>query len=638
MPSVHTVYPQPANHTSPMRQGQLLVPENTVAAPDGEIPSAGRIDVSEPYPAYSPSPAMPQAVQTNSSLNSENIQTGIAPVGMQSGYPSFPTARQPIFAQSSDVDELLVAPLPADIQMPPQPEDDNWLAQPFPPFPALPVQPPAIEMPVATQPEGDAQSDVPVLARELIAPGSLQNPDQALPAPPIFPTVNASRPIVRNVPVEQTIPESSAITREKERSAAISGITICVDEHPETPPASTLPIRIEPSRAAVTEPKMRIVQAQAGSAIEVKSPNKKGTSSMKPWIALAMAAVAVGVLANLPSLPSSSAGAAPPPVWNTPSLEEMKVQGVDGQQAKAPEDGSGKTAEVKPAEDTSKADDAAKPEEDKEAQDNKQAPVVPVGNAASNENVSLGEYNLKLDGYGKGTVKVALKGFDASKGGIIVTFVSYDNVGQELEQIPVVVDDKGECSIAFEALTPKGKKESDIAAVVISNVAGADTGQTFEEAQRKLGALRATFDARQVTPEREEIEAKTKDVESEVVMGDTRQGDGGGYQWVSTHTWDDSEANSDGSLSRWKPGYSKDGGKYFIAHDYGPYGPAIMGLSAGDKVTVDGIEYTIIGYFDIARTGTAEEVRELLGSKVTCFQTCNGCYYRVAYGKESSAS
>jgi hypothetical protein len=543
-----------------------------------------------------------------------------------------------MFAQSSDVDELLVTPLPADIQMPPQPGDDGWLDQSFPPFPALPVQPPVMEMPAAPYPAEEPQSDVPVLAREFLAPGSLQNPDQALPAPPIFPTVNASRPIVRIIPVEQTIPESSAITREKERNAAISGITIRMDEHPETPPASTLPIRIEPSRAAVTEPKMRIVQAQAGSAVEVGRPDKKGASSVKPWIALAMAAVAVGVLANLPSLPSSSAGAAPAPVWRTPSLEEMKSQGVDEQQAQPTENGSGENAEQKPAEDTSKTDDAAKPAEGDDSQDNKQAPVVPVGNEASNDDVSLGEYNIELDGYGKGTVKVSLKGFDSSKGSIIVTFVSYDNVGRELERIPVVVDGKGECSITFEALTPKGKKESDIAAVVISNVAGADTGQTFEEAQRKLGALRATFDARKITPEREEIEAKTKDVESEVVMGDTRQGDGGGYQWVSTHTWDDSEANSDGSLSRWKPGYSKEGGKYFIAHDYGPYGPAIMGLSAGDKVTVDGIEYTIIGYFDIARTGTAEEVRELLGDKVTCFQTCNDRYYRVAYGKETSDS
>ena len=389
----------------------------------------------------------------------------------------------------------------------------------------------------------------------------------------------------------------------KETRSPISSIVIRAEGgHKEKAPVSN--IKIDPGQAG----------SGAGSA-----------SGIRPWIAVAVAVIAAIVLANLPSLTSGPADASPS--QDGIAAEEATPQGGAAEN-------TGDTPE--PGENTAGEEKAENAQQEAEIGEKAgDAPVVPTSSTERGD-VTLGSYKLSLDGYGRGSISVIIDGLKNKSEGTVIVFTSYDKKGRVLDSLPVIGNSSGKTSVDFATLLPKGKKESDVAAVVVSSVAGAETGADFEEARKELAALRAEFDARNVTPDFEEVSQKADEIDSEVVMGDTEHGDGGGYNWESTHTWDDTVANDDGSLSRWKPGYSSEGGKYFIAHDYGPYGPAIMGLSSGDKVTVDGVEYTIIGYFDIARTGTAEEVRELLGGKVTCFQTCNGPYYRVAYGKESA--
>lgn len=87
-----------------------------------------------------------------------------------------------------------------------------------------------------------------------------------------------------------------------------------------------------------------------------------------------------------------------------------------------------------------------------------------------------------------------------------------------------------------------------------------------------------------------------------------------------SYTWDcgqdyDGIAPEDGSLSEWAP-------HYYVAHAYGEYGKAILGLEPGDEITVNGNLVTVEGAITMPMYSPYEDVMREVGWDATVFQTC----------------
>lgn len=94
-------------------------------------------------------------------------------------------------------------------------------------------------------------------------------------------------------------------------------------------------------------------------------------------------------------------------------------------------------------------------------------------------------------------------------------------------------------------------------------------------------------------------------------------------------------APADGSLSEWAP-------HYYVAHSYGPYGEAILGLEQGDTVTVNGVTVTVEGAVVMSQQCAYEDVINRVGWDATVFQTCvpdsDDCRFVYARGASSTAA
>ena len=94
-------------------------------------------------------------------------------------------------------------------------------------------------------------------------------------------------------------------------------------------------------------------------------------------------------------------------------------------------------------------------------------------------------------------------------------------------------------------------------------------------------------------------------------------------------------APDDGSLSEWAP-------HYYVAHSYGPYGEAILGLEQGDTVTVNGVAVTVEGAVIMPQLSAYEDVMDCVGWDATVFQTCvpdsDDCRFVYARGASSTAA
>lgn len=92
-------------------------------------------------------------------------------------------------------------------------------------------------------------------------------------------------------------------------------------------------------------------------------------------------------------------------------------------------------------------------------------------------------------------------------------------------------------------------------------------------------------------------------------------------------------APADGSLSEWAP-------HYYVAHSYGEYGDAILGLEPGDQITINGNLVTVEGALVMHLYAAYEDVMSAVGWDATVFQTCvpdsDDCRFVYARGECST--
>ena len=92
-------------------------------------------------------------------------------------------------------------------------------------------------------------------------------------------------------------------------------------------------------------------------------------------------------------------------------------------------------------------------------------------------------------------------------------------------------------------------------------------------------------------------------------------------------------APADGSLSEWAP-------HYYVAHSYGEYGDAILGLEPGDQITINGNLVTVEGAVVMPLYALYEDVMSAVGWDATVFQTCvpdsDDCRFVYARGECST--
>ncbi len=108
---------------------------------------------------------------------------------------------------------------------------------------------------------------------------------------------------------------------------------------------------------------------------------------------------------------------------------------------------------------------------------------------------------------------------------------------------------------------------------------------------------------------------------------------------VSSYVWTCGKdyggiAPDDGSLSEWAP-------HYFVAHSYGSFGQAILGLKREDQITINGNLVTVEGFVVMPKYSYYNDVMEAVGWDATVFQTCipdsNSCRFVYARGACSTA-
>ena len=92
-------------------------------------------------------------------------------------------------------------------------------------------------------------------------------------------------------------------------------------------------------------------------------------------------------------------------------------------------------------------------------------------------------------------------------------------------------------------------------------------------------------------------------------------------------------APEDGSLSEWAP-------HYFVAHSFGTFGQAMLGLAVGDAIVVNGSLVVVEGAVTAPKYTAYDQIMDAVGWDATVFQTCipdtESCLFVYARGASST--